>query len=104
MKELVMLEEEILNTRISILMMNCLFAPKRGFADCYIAKLLDLPEREIRERRIALGIIQGWEPVPVSGAKCFYYYSTYNSEDKPHPTTEKSYDTWRRPQPYRTRY
>ena len=84
MKELVMLEEEILKCKNKYLYDNLLIrAKKDGFSDCYIAKLLDLPEHEIRERRIALGMIQGWEAVPVSGVEnASYYYSTYNSEDK----------------------
>jgi carbamoyl-phosphate synthase large subunit len=45
--------------------------------------LLDLPEAEIRNRRIALGIVEGWEAVPVSGVEnASYYFSTYNAIDK----------------------
>ncbi len=48
-----------------------------------MAKLLDISEQEIRSRRKTLGIVQGWEPVPVSGVEnAFYYYSTYNAPDR----------------------
>ncbi|MBN2086442.1 MAG: carbamoyl-phosphate synthase large subunit [Anaerolineales bacterium] len=83
MKELVELEEEILARRGGKLPDALLArAKKDGFADRYLSKLLEIPEREIRERRIALGIAQAWEAVPVSGvADAAYYYSTYNAPD-----------------------
>ncbi len=40
---------------------------KDGFADKYLAQLLGVAERQIRERRKALG--EGWHPVPVSGVE-----------------------------------
>ncbi len=57
-------------------------AKKDGFADAYLAKLLDVPEVRIREQRRALGVVHGYEPVPVSGVEnAAYYYSTYNAPD-----------------------
>ena len=57
-------------------------AKKDGFADAYLAKILDVPEVQIRERRLALGVKAGYEPVPVSGVEdAAYYYSTYNAPD-----------------------
>ncbi len=55
-------------------------AKHSGFADKYIAKLRSLPEEEIRQRRITLGIEEAWEAVPVSGVAepASYYFSTYN--------------------------
>lgn len=87
MKELVELEEEILAYQgmdIMAVPEDLLRRAKRdGFADRYLAKLLATPESEIRSRRKTLGIVQGWEPVPVSGVEnAFYYYSTYNAPDK----------------------
>ncbi len=84
MKELVLLEEEILMHTGKMPPDNLLIkAKKDGFADKYLAKLLELPENEIRERRIALGYAEAWEPVPVSGVNnAAYYYSTYNAPDK----------------------
>ncbi len=57
-------------------------AKKDGFADRYLSQLLDLPEKEIREKRIALGMEEAWEAVPVSGVEnAAYYFSTYNAPD-----------------------
>jgi carbamoyl-phosphate synthase large subunit len=87
MKELVKLEEEILAFKGKSLVDlpdELLGRAKRdGFADRYLSKLLAVPEAEIRARRKSLGIVQGWEPVPVSGVEnAFYYYSTYNTPDR----------------------
>ncbi|MDD4956302.1 MAG: carbamoyl-phosphate synthase large subunit [Candidatus Omnitrophica bacterium] len=59
-------------------------AKEYGFADRYLAGLFKVPEKEVRERRISLGKIARFEPVPVSGVEnAAYYYSTYcASEDK----------------------
>jgi carbamoyl-phosphate synthase large subunit len=84
MKELVDLEEEILRYRGQRLPEELLGRAKRdGFADRYLAKLLGVPEEEIRSQRKALGLVEAWEPVPVSGVEnAAYYYSTYNAPDK----------------------
>jgi carbamoyl-phosphate synthase large subunit len=84
MKELVEMEEEILtHTGYSIPDDLLLRAKKDGFADKYLAKLLNVPEKKIREKRLALGIKEAWEPVPVSGVEnAAYYFSTYNAPDK----------------------
>jgi carbamoyl-phosphate synthase large subunit len=84
MKELVELEEEILPYRGRDLPEALLARAKRdGFADRYLAQLLDLPEARIRARRLALGMPQAWEPVPVSGVEnAAYYFSTYNAPDQ----------------------
>jgi len=84
MKELVQLEEEILTYKGKELPGDLLIkAKKDGFADRYLSKLLDAPEKDIRERRIALGLAQAWEAVPVSGVEnAAYYYSTYNGADQ----------------------
>src|SRR4030066_966817 len=84
MRELIELEESILQNRGKELPDDLLRRAKReGFADRYLSLLLDIPEKEIRRRRISLGIVQGWEPVPVSGVEnAAYYYSTYNAPDK----------------------
>jgi carbamoyl-phosphate synthase large subunit len=84
MKELVDLEERILGFKGFILPDEILIqAKKDGFSDKYLAKLLLLPEKEIRERRLALKVGEAWEPVPVSGVEnAAYYFSTYNAIDK----------------------
>ena len=84
MKELVELEEEILKYRSNKLPDELLIrAKKDGFADKYLAKLLRGNEREIRERRTKLGVVEAWDYVPVSGAEnARYYYSTYNGPNR----------------------
>jgi carbamoyl-phosphate synthase large subunit len=84
MKELVVLEEAMLTCKGRGLPDDLLIrAKKDGFADRYLAQLLSVTEKEIREKRTALGITEAWEPVPVSGVEnAAYYYSTYNAPDK----------------------
>jgi carbamoyl-phosphate synthase large subunit len=91
MKELVELEEEILQHR-GKLPPDDLFvqAKKDGFSDRYLSKLLGIPEKQVRERRISLGVVQGWEPVPVSGVEnAAYYFSTYNAPDQVKVSTRR---------------
>ncbi|MBN2699482.1 MAG: carbamoyl-phosphate synthase large subunit [Bacteroidales bacterium] len=83
MKELVELEEQILSYSWEALP-DAMFirAKKDGFADRYLGKLLGVPEKDVRKRRLSMGLTQGWEPVPVSGVEqAAYYYSTYNAPD-----------------------
>jgi len=83
MKELVDLEEEILSHKGKALPDGLLTqAKKDGFADRYLASILDVPEKDIREQRKQLGVVEGWHAVPVSGVEnAAYYYSTYNAPD-----------------------
>jgi carbamoyl-phosphate synthase large subunit len=84
MRELVKLEEEILTHLGRDLPDELLVrAKKDGFADRYLAQLLHVPEKQIRDQRYRLGIRQAWEAVPVSGVEnAAYYYSTYNAPDQ----------------------
>ena len=84
MKELVELEEEILRSTGAEIPDTLLErAKKDGFSDRYLAQLLGRAEAKIREKRISLGIVEGWEPVPVSGVQdAAYYFSTYNAPDQ----------------------
>ena len=84
MRELVQLEEKILEHKGTLPPDDLLIqAKKDGFADRYLAKLLGIREKAIRERREALGCVEGWHAVPVSGVKDReYYYSTYNAPDE----------------------
>jgi carbamoyl-phosphate synthase large subunit len=84
MKELVALEEKIIGYRGKKLPDDLLVkAKKDGFADRYLAMLLSTEEKKIREQRKSLGVVEGWEPVPVSGVEnAAYYFSTYNAPDK----------------------
>ena len=53
-------------------------AKEFGFSDKYLAKLFSTKEREVRARRLALGIIATYQALPVSGVdNAAYYYSTY---------------------------
>ena len=84
MKEMVELEEKILKYKGKTLPDKLLIrAKKDGFADRYLAKLLTVTEKDVRQKRVALGVVEAWEPVPVSGVEnAAYYYSTYNAADK----------------------
>ena len=84
MKELVEEEEELLKCKGALPEDGMLLqAKKDGFSDKYLSQLLQVPEEEIRRRRIALGVTESWEGVHVSGTKdSAYYYSTYNGPDK----------------------
>ncbi len=90
MRELVQLEEEILQYRGRELPDDLLRRAKQdGFADRYLAKLLEAPEDKIRQQRYQKGLQQAWNAVPVSGVEnAAYYYSTYNAPDEV-PTSER---------------
>ena len=90
MKELVELEERILKHKGQILPQDLLVqAKKDGFSDCYLSQILAVPEGDIRQQRTSLGVVEAWEPVPVSGVEnAAYYFSTYNAPDKV-PTSER---------------
>ncbi len=83
MKELVEEEQELLAAKGSLPGDELLIkAKKDGFSDKYLSILLDIPEQEIREKRIELGVEEAWEGVHVSGTPdSAYYYSTYNAPD-----------------------
>jgi len=91
MKELVDEEEKLLGYKGMIPPDEILLqAKKDGFADRYLSKILSVPEKELRAKRISLGIVEGWEPVPVSGVEnASYYFSTYNAPDKVAVSTKK---------------
>ena len=81
MKELVELEEKILSFKGRDLPDHLLAqAKKDGFSDRYLSELLGIAEKDVRQQRAALGMVQSWAPVPVSGVEnAAYYYSTYNA-------------------------
>ena len=89
MRELVEEEEEILKSKGHLPADALLIqAKKDGFSDKYLSQLLEIPEEEIRNHRISLGVEEAWEGVHVSGTKdSAYYYSTYNAKDK-NPVSE----------------
>ena len=84
MAELVELEEKLLKYKGKAIPDDLLIqAKKDGFADRYLSQILQTPEDKIRKQRTKLGIVEGWEPVKVSGVEdAAYYFSTYNAPDK----------------------
>ena len=84
MRELVEEEEALKQFKGSLPSDEALIsAKKNGFADKYLSQVLEIPEADIRNRRIELGVEEAWEGVHVSGTENnAYYYSTYNAEDK----------------------
>ena len=91
MKELVEEEEALIASKGSLPSDSQLIsAKKNGFSDKYLSQVLDIPEDDIRSRRISLGVEEAWEGVHVSGTENnAYYYSTYNAEDKNPVSTDK---------------
>lgn len=91
MKELVMEEEELARKKGSLPSDEQLIsAKKNGFSDKYLSQILDIPEADIRNKRISLGVTEAWEGVHVSATPdSAYYYSTYNAEDKNPVNTDK---------------
>ena len=62
MKELVGLEQELLRHKSQELPGQLLVqAKKDGFADKYLAKLMGVAEKEIRQRRTELGVVEAWD-------------------------------------------
>nr|MCR5685238.1 carbamoyl-phosphate synthase large subunit [Lachnospiraceae bacterium] len=82
MKELVEEEEVILESKGQIPPADVLRkAKKDGFSDKYIADILGISQKELRNERIRLGIVEKWEGVHVSGTvDSAYYFSSYNIE------------------------
>ena len=80
MKELVDFEEELAKQQWSKLPDNMLAKAKEwGFSDKYLAGIFGVAEKEVREKRISIGKVARYEPVPVSGVEnAAYYYSTYS--------------------------
>ena len=92
MRELVQEEEDILRFKGSKLPDDKLVqAKKDGFSDKYLSQILGVPEKEIRDRRKALGCVETWHAVPVSGVENKeYYYSSYNGSRNEVPTTDNA--------------
>ena len=90
MKELVAEEEAIAASKGTLPADELLIqAKKDGFSDKYLSMILEVPEDDVRNRRIELGVEEAWEGVHVSGTPdSAYYYSTYNAKDK-NPVSDK---------------
>ncbi len=60
-----------------------------GFSDRYLAGILGCRETDVAARREALGIVEEWDKVHVSGTEnAGYYYSTYHGANTPAPVSE----------------
>ena len=83
MKELVELEEKILKYKGESFAGRTVDSSKERWICRQISvKITQYSGKEIRKADIT-GIVQSWEPVPVSGVEnAAYYYSTYNAPDK----------------------
>ena len=83
MKELVEEEEQLAQSKGKLPADDALLtAKKHGFSDKYLSEILEVSQKEIREKRLALGLEQHWQGVHVSGTEnSAYYFSTYNGED-----------------------
>ena len=90
MKELVEEEEELVKTKGQISDEALIQAKKDGFSDKYLSEILEMSEQDIREKREALGIVETWDAVHVSGTQdSSYFYSTYNAPDNNPISDEK---------------
>ena len=86
MKELVEEEEALLSHKGSVPPADVLRQAKcDGFSDRYLSRILEVPEDDIRSKRLESGIVERWEGVHVSGTQdSAYYYSSYQlKEDAP---------------------
>ena len=90
MRELVQEEEEVLKYKGTLPPDDLLVqAKKDGFSDKYLSQLLKVPEKDIREKRTALGCVETWHAVPVSGVENqAYYYSSYNGKPGEVPVSD----------------
>jgi carbamoyl-phosphate synthase large subunit len=83
MKELAEFEDDISKYSLENIPKEKLIKAKKwGFSDRYLGVLLNTKEKQIREKRISIGLIQAYDSIPVSGVhNACYYYSTYNAKD-----------------------
>ncbi len=90
MRELVQEEEKLLTYKGTLPPDDLLVqAKKDGFSDKYLSQLLKVSEKAIRERREALGCVETWHAVPVSGVEDeAYYYSSYNGVKSEVPVSD----------------
>lgn len=91
MKELVEEEEALLKEKGNVPAADILKQAKLdGFSDKYLSQILEVPENEIREARLAAGITEAWEGVHVSATQdSAYYYSSYHMKDESTVNTDK---------------
>ena len=75
MKELVEEEEALQQCKGSLPSDEALLqAKKDGFSDLYLSQILDVPEDDVRNRRLSLGAEETWDAVHVSGTEDSAYF------------------------------
>src|SRR5947207_14044135 len=66
---------------------------RKGFSDACLARLLDMPEKAIRDKRHELGIVPVYKRVDTCAAEfataTAYLYSTYEEECEANHTNER---------------
>ena len=91
MKELVEEENALIAAKGTVPNKEALLKAKQdGFADKYLGQLLEVPEEEVRAKRLEYGITEAWEGIHVSGTPdSAYYYSSYHIKDETKVNTDK---------------
>jgi carbamoyl-phosphate synthase large subunit len=92
--ELVQQEEQVREDGLGALTAERLRTLKRrGFSDSRLARLLDMPEKAIRDKRHELGVVPVYKRVDTCAAEfatsTAYLYSTYEEECEANPTTRR---------------
>ncbi len=89
MQELIAEEEKAAEYTLETLPDELLKSVKMdGFSDRYLAGILGCAETDVAEKREALGIVEHWDGVHVSGTPdAAYYYSTYHPVAHPAPVS-----------------
>ena len=89
MQELIAEEEKAAEYTLETLPDELLKSVKMdGFSDRYLAGILGCAETDVAEKREALGIVEHWDGVHVSGTPdAAYYYSTYHPVTHPAPVS-----------------
>jgi carbamoyl-phosphate synthase large subunit len=66
---------------------------RKGFSDSRLARLVDMPEKAIRDKRHALGVVPVYKRVDTCAAEfatsTAYLYSTYEEECEANPTSRR---------------
>jgi carbamoyl-phosphate synthase large subunit len=66
---------------------------RKGFSDCCLARLVDMPEKAIRDKRHELGVVPVYKRVDTCAAEfstsTAYLYSTYEEECEAAPTKRR---------------
>ncbi len=91
MKEIVEFEQELASYPWRELPDGHLAKAKEwGFSDLYLAGIFGVPQKEVRQRRIAIGKTTRYQTVPVSGVRnAAYYYSSYQAEQDEVPVSSR---------------